>query len=619
MRILFLTQYFPPETGAAPLRAYHFAARLKEHGHDVTVVTGMPNHPSGVKRLPYRRKLSATEDVDGIRVLRSYLYATPHKTFATRMLNQMSFAVSAVLRGCSAPPCDVVLVTSPPLFLGLSGWLLGHIKGAPYVLDVRDYWPHAAVALGQLKSERAIRLAERLEMFIYRHAAWLIAVTPGMRRLMMKRGISGHRVVLIPNGADTDCFRPDPGREAASANGRLTVLYSGTHGLVHGMDVILDAAETLKDEAGVRFVLIGDGVAKDGLVAEAERRGLDNVEFMPSQQPETLAGHIAASDVCVATTTPGDFSAGTIPVKIFDYMACGKPVVAAVGGDARTIMAESDGGLVVAPGDAEALAKVLKGLLDDGDERERLGRNGYDYVRWSYSRRHLAGRLNDLLERVIRRESGLGAGRVRFRHYLAAKYLLDKVASGLMLLLTSPVLALAALVVKLDSRGPVIYRQRRIGVYSQEFTIFKLRTMQVHTPELATDLMTPTVHDYTTRVGRLLRKLSIDEIPNLWNIFIGDMSMVGPRPALYNQYELIDERRKAGVDVMRPGLTGWAQINGRDSITQDEKVRLDGFYGGRCSLLLDFRIVLGTLLTLFKTGDVSAGTPQRAGPEGGRE
>ncbi len=385
------------------------------------------------------------------------------------------------------------------------------------------------------------------------------------------------------------------------------------------MEMILDAAELLVDDERIRFVMVGDGVAKDALVADAQRRKLSNMEFLPSQQPEGLAERIRNSDVCIATTTGGSFSEGTVPVKMFDYMACGKPVVAAVAGDARTIMAEADGGVIVAPGDSASLASTLLRLLEDKDERSRLGKNGHEYVRWSYSRQHLAARMDDLLERVVRRERILGGGRMEFRRYLTAKYLIDAALASLLLIVMSPVLALTALLVKVDSRGPVIYRQRRIGIYSQEFTIYKFRTMHVHTPELATDLLAPTIHDYTTRTGRLLRRLSFDELPNLWNILIGDMSIVGPRPALYNQYDLIDERRKVGGDVMRPGLTGWAQINGRDSITQGEKVRLDEFYARNCSLALDLGIVIGTLRTVSRTEDVGDGRPVEDSEQGGEE
>ncbi len=202
MKILFLTQYYPPETGAAPLRAYHFASKLARSGHDVTVVTGMPNHPSGVKPPEYRRALFRREKRDGVRIVRCWLYSTSRKTFATRMFNQLSFMITSFAGGLCSGPCDVMLVTSPPLFLGLTGWLLGLLKCTTYVLDVRDYWPYAAVALGQLESRTAVALAECLEWFLYRRAARIVAVTPGMRRLMLERRIPEHRIVLIPNGAD---------------------------------------------------------------------------------------------------------------------------------------------------------------------------------------------------------------------------------------------------------------------------------------------------------------------------------------------------------------------------------------------------------------------------------
>jgi colanic acid biosynthesis glycosyl transferase WcaI len=615
MKILFLSQYYPPETGAAPLRAYHFATKLAAAGHDVTVVTGMPNHPSGVKPPEYRRRLLSRERRDGVRIVRSYVYATPRKTFRTRMANQISFAISALGGGLTAGTCDVILVTSPPLFLGITAWFLGLLKGAPYVLDVRDYWPHAAVELGQLKNRSFIRMAERLEGFLYRRAARVVAVTPGMLRLMLARGIQQHRVVLITNAADLDRFSPAEARPAEEGSVR-TVLYSGTHGLVHGMGVILDAAEILRGEAGIRFLLVGDGAEKDNLVADARRRGLTNVSFLPSQQPEQLAETIRSADVCLATTTPGTFSEGTIPVKIFDYLACGKPVIAAVGGDAKVVIEASCAGVVVEPGDAKGLADAVRALIADSDRRERLGRRGRDYVESEYSRARTAAKMESVLAEIVGAERVLGASRLRFRHYLAAKYTFDFVGALLVVVLASPIFGILSLLVRLDSPGRALFLQRRIGVYSQEFRIRKFRTMHRHAPDIATDLMMIEPTDYTTRVGRFLRRTSLDEFPNFWNILRGDMSIVGPRPALYNQDDLIEARRRSAADLMRPGLTGWAQINGRDSITLEEKVRLDEFYVRHCSLLLDLKILIRTLSVMLneetKDGRGNAGDD---GPE----
>ncbi len=604
MRILFLTQYFPPETGAAPQRARHFALHLARMGHHVTVVTGMPNHPSGVKHPMYRRRLSCRERHGDVRVIRCALFASPRKTFITRMLNHLSFMVTSVLGGLSAGPCDVILVSSPPLFLGASAWLLGLVKAAPFVLDLRDYWPHAAVALGQLKSRRAVTLATRLEGFLYRRAARLIAVTPGMRRLMLERGIPSHRIDLVTNGADLERFRPMEDARPETGNGKLTVLYSGTHGLVHGMDILLDAADALRDDARIRFLMVGDGVAKDKLVSDAASRGLRNVEFLPSVQPSELADIIREAHVCVATTTAGAFSGGTIPVKLFDYMACGRPVVAALGGDGRALIEESGGGVVVEPGDAEGLAGAIRMMADDPAVRAALGASGREFVRERYSRERLAGLLADILESVAVEEGALGAGGRRVRRYLPVKYTLDALFALFFLVATLPVSAVLAMLVRLDSSGSSIFRQRRIGVYSQEFTIAKFRTMHRSTPDLATDIMMGQPRSYTTRIGRFLRRTSLDELPNFWNILRGEMSIVGPRPALYNQTELIEMRRRLGVDVLRPGLTGWAQINGRDSVTLDEKVRLDEFYVRNCSFLLDLKIILRTAGAMSNPDDL---------------
>lgn len=618
MRILLLTQYYPPETCAAPIRAYHFATNLVRSGHRVTVVTGMPNHPSGVKPREYRGRLAMRELRDGVRVVRCYLYSTPRKTFATRMLNQLSFMVTSFFGGLAAGRCDVVLVTSPPLFLGITGWLLALLRGVPYVIDVRDYWPHAAVTLGELSSRRVIALAEKLELFLYRRAAAVVAVTPGVVPLMVKRGIREDRIALITNGADTDCFRPDGsagvpgGAEKKAPNGLVTVLYSGTHGLVHGMDVVLDAADALRERSDVRLVLIGDGVAKERLVREARRRGLANVEFRPAQEPRELALAIGAADVCIATTLEQGARPGMgIPVKMFDYMACGRPVVAAVGGDARALVERSGAGIVVPPGDGPALAAAVTSLIDDRDLRETLGRKGSEFVAREYSRRLLADRMRRVLERAAGDEHGLGGGVLGFRRYLGVKYVLDFLVALGALVATAPVYALIALAVKLDSPGPVIFRQRRIGVHSHEFMIWKFRTMKTETPDLSTDLMEPMAEAYLTRVGRLLRRTSLDELPNLVNVIRGEMSLVGPRPALFNQYELIESRRIAKADLLRPGVTGWAQVNGRDAIYLREKVRLDDFYLRHCSLRLDLTILLRTAAAVVRAARASESATDR--------
>ena len=264
---LFLTQYFPPETGAAPARAAHFVRAMRRAGHDVHVVTGFPNHPSGeFKEKPRWRRRDTWE---GVPVTRVWLHASPNKTPFNRLWNHLSFALSA-LPVCLGTRSDVILATSPPLFLGLTAWLTSRLQRIGYVLDCRDDWPHAAVALGELRPGFVTNVLGAMSGFVQRRAERVIAVTPGMRRHLDARGLEARRVDLITNGADTDTFKAAPLPNGDTRD--FTVLYAGTHGLVHGMDSILDAARALNDRPDIRFLFVGDGVAKPGLQERAGPR-----------------------------------------------------------------------------------------------------------------------------------------------------------------------------------------------------------------------------------------------------------------------------------------------------------------------------------------------------------
>ncbi len=601
MRVLFVTQYFPPETGAAPARALHFARALERAGHEVRVLTGLPNHPAGVIHPDYRGVRHARERLGGVEVERVWLHASPRKTAIRRLWNHVSFATSALGPALAGTRADVVFATIPPLFLGGTAWLAAQRHRAPLVLDCRDDWPAAAVALGEMRPGAVAGALEAYARFLQRRAGRVIAVTPGMLRAFERAGLDTGRLVLITNGADTDLFRPVPPRPAGPDG--LTVLYSGTHGLIHGMDALLDAAERLRERTDVRFRLIGDGVHKPALVERARAAGLERVEFRPSVPPTELVAEIAAADLCVATTREHPFCGETIPVKLFDYLACGRPVVAAVRGDAARVVEESGGGVVVPPEDGAALAEAIAGLAADPERRARLGAAGPAYVEARYSRRAVGAKLVGVLEEVRRLAHGRdvapqpcgAAGRLQRG--------VDVLVSATALLVLSPLLVLIALAIRLDSPGPALFRQRRIGRGSREFTIFKFRTMQVGTPDLASHLVGPG-SQRVTRVGRWLRRTSLDELPQLLNVLGGAMTLVGPRPALHNQDDLVALRQRAGVDALKPGVTGWAQIHGRDDIPLDRKVAYDRWYVEHQSPWLDLWIVLRTPFVLFSSRGV---------------
>jgi O-antigen biosynthesis protein WbqP len=545
----------------------------------------------------YRRVRRARERVGGVAIERVWLYATPHKTPVTRLWNHLSFASSAFGPAFAGPRPDVVLASMPPLFLGVTALLAAWWHRAPFVLDCRDDWPWTAVSLGELREGLSTRLLGGLTLFLQRRAARVVAANPAMQRAFQSHGVDAGRLVLCTNGADTDLFRPAPpdGRcaEGGVAGRPLTVLYAGTHGLIHGMEALLDAAERLRERRDLRFVLVGDGVAKVALQRRARETGLTQVEFRPSVAPERLVEEIQAAGICVATMRDHPQCAEAVPVKLYDYLACGRPVVAAVAGDAARLVEESGGGIVVRPEDGAALAAALASLSSDPALRATLAAHGPPYIEANYSRRASGARLAAVLDevrrlargrKVVPRPSGVAG---------AAKRLTDALVAGALLVALTPLLALIALVVRLDSPGPAFFRQRRAGRGGREFSILKFRTMEVGTPDLASHLMGPGAAE-VTRVGRVLRRTSLDELPQLLNVLLGDMSLVGPRPALHNQHDLVALRRQAGVDALRPGVTGWAQIHGRDDIPLAIKVEYDRWYMDHASFPLDLWIVLRT-------------------------
>ena len=478
-------------------------------------------------------------------------------------------------------------------------WFAASVRGAAFVNDCRDDWPHAAIALGEMRPGLVANVLDAVSQFFQRRAARVLVVTPGMQRQLASRGYDERRLVFLPNGADTELFRPaaPAAPEASGARIPFTVTYAGTHGLVHGMDALLDAAELLREEP-VRFRFVGDGVAKDALVRRAAERGLANCVFEPSVAPEALVRVLHDSDACLATTRASVFAGETIPVKVFDYLACGCPVIAAVRGDAAGVVEASGGGLVVEPENGVAIADAIRKLRADPGLRERLARSGPAFVEREHSRRALGLRLVGVLAEtclevrgrdIAPRPTGLAAW---------LKRAADIVLAFAGLVLASPVMLAVAIAIRRDTPGPVLFRQRRIGRGSREFILLKFRSMAAGTPDLATHLVDPG-QVRVTRVGAFIRRTSLDELPQLWNILVGDMTLVGPRPALYNQYDLVTMRQHEGVDALQPGLTGWAQINGRDEIPMERKVAYDREYLDRQSPLFDAEILVRTALTLF--------------------
>lgn len=405
MRIAFFSHYFPPEIGAPAARVSELA-RVWAEQHEVTVVTGFPNHPTG--RIPeeYRGRFFAREQKDGYTVLRCWLYATPNEGFVRRTLGHLSFMASGFLAGAfRLRRPDVLIATSPTFFSVFSAWALGALYRAPFVFEVRDLWPGIFVELGVLKNRALIRVLEALELWLYRRAALVVTVTRGFAEDIVRRGIPAEKVIVIPNGADLEQYSPGPARvelrrQMGAGPSDFLVLYIGAHGISHALDRILDAADRLRGSSRIRFAFVGEGARKADLLRIASERVLANVSFLPGQHREAVADFYRAADLCLVPLRDVPLFSTFIPSKMFEIMACARPIAASVRGEAAAILEASGGAVVLEPEAAEALAAAVEDLSRDPKRCEELGRRGRRYVEEHFDRRKLAAEYLLALERI---------------------------------------------------------------------------------------------------------------------------------------------------------------------------------------------------------------------------
>ena len=406
MRVLIITQIYRPEMGALANRMHPIARKLAASGHAVSVATGMPNYPEGVVFPGYRNRLFMKEKLPECTVFRTSYFTVPRNHSQWRQLfSYLSFVVAAFISALRAGPVDVVFVTSPPIFPVIAGILIARLRKAKLVFDLRDLWPDEIVACGaQTEDALSIRLIKRIERWGYKEAACVTCTTNAFIDTVVKRGVKPEKAVLIPNGADLQLFHPMPGENLAKQAGSakpFVVLYSGLLGIKHGIEVILEAAELLKDHSDIKFVFIGNGARSASLRQLQTEKNLHNVEFLGEKPLNEVPQVIANSDICVTSLLAETYLEKIIPVKIFEYMACAKPVVASIAGEGAAILTLSGAGMVTAPGDARALADAILKLRSDPQLCADMSARGLDYVTRNYSREVAAERLEGVFRRLV--------------------------------------------------------------------------------------------------------------------------------------------------------------------------------------------------------------------------
>lgn len=400
MKVLYISQHFPPEIGAAQARAYDMSKNLKEEGCDVTVITAFPNHITSKKLFKKSSHL-------GVKILRCFVIRDTKKSSLRRMMNYLSFMITSILTGLFSKKADVVYATTPQLFSGVAGYVLSKVKRAKFVIEVRDLWVDFAEILKQINNKKMLKLARKLEWFLFNKADHIIVVTHGYKRYLIEKGISADKIDVITNGVDpkeTEAMLPEGGQAIRNEYGledQFIILYAGNMGIAQGLKTVLDAAENLLSNPSITFVLIGEGAEKERLQTYKKEKGLSNVLILDSRAKKELDGFYSAADLCLVILKNHPLFEITIPSKLFDCLAMNKPILLGVGGESKEIVQNLNAGLFFEPENAGSLANVVEEAAADPAIMNRLEKDVRNKMLLEYNRHELSKNLANILRAIL--------------------------------------------------------------------------------------------------------------------------------------------------------------------------------------------------------------------------
>ena len=412
MNILLIHQYFLSENEPGGSRFNQFVKYWANMGHNVTVVAGTVNYSTGKKDEKYKGKWVIQErPSERVTIYRCYVSEGYNKSFLHRLWAYFSFTISSIW-ACllRIPKQDIMIVTSPPLFVGITAILTYFFKRIPYVFEVRDLWPESAIDIGVLKNSMLIKLAYLVEKYSYKYAKKINVLTPAFRTILVeKKKVPPDKLVLIPNGADFDLFKPGPTnnwvRKHYNLQDKFVVAYLGAHGVANNLISLLRVAEACKDFEDIVFMLVGDGMEKEKLLSYAKEKGLSNVLFIPAQPKSKVADFCRAADVCTAVLKKVETFKTVYPNKVFDYMSCAKPILIGIDGVARELIEKSQCGFYVDPEDVEGFKKRILQLKANPNLASELGQNGLNFVRTHFSREQLAEKYEKVLLELVKKDN----------------------------------------------------------------------------------------------------------------------------------------------------------------------------------------------------------------------
>ena len=407
MRILILTQWYPPEP---VLLIQELAQTLQEFGHDVTVLTGFPNYPSGKLYPGYRLRLCQRETVDGVKVVRVPIFSEHSRSGLLRALNYLSFALSSALLGfwlVTRP--DVMFVYHPPLTVGIPAFVLSRLWRIPFIYQIQDMWPETLSATGMLNNKAILQWIAQFAHWVYKHATAICIISPGFHKNLLAKGVAAHKLHVISNWVDPMVYYPaQPSPEKAQTLdlvNRFNVMFAGNIGEAQGLQTVVAAAALLTDLPACQFVIVGDGVALPAIQQATVERNLQNIKFLGRYPANEMSALYALADILLVHLRDEPLFRITIPHKTFAYMASGKPILAAVAGDVADVVIKAGAGIACPPEDPLALAQAIRQLYSmPKEERQKLGQNGLHAVHTTYNRKTLITQIEHVLQGAVQRE-----------------------------------------------------------------------------------------------------------------------------------------------------------------------------------------------------------------------
>ena len=400
MKILFLTDNFYPEVNAPASRTYEHAKEWVKEGHEVTVITCVPNFPKGKVFDGYRNRLWQKEIIDGIEVIRVWSYIAANKGFVRRTLDFISFSVTSFFAGLFVK-ADIIVATSPQFFTALSGRTLSFWKRVPWIMEVRDLWPESIKTVGAMKDNLFIRYFEWEEMRCYRSAKTIVVVTDSFKRTLTERGIEADKIKVVKNGVDKELFKPVPKDDALikelGLEGKKVIGYIGTHGMAHKLDFILDCAKHMQAKNDCHFLFIGSGAERESLLAKKDSEGIANVTMLDSVPKDQVGRYISILDLSLINLRKSDLFKTVIPSKIFENAAMQIPIIMGVEGEAQEMVEKYEAGICFDPENEDDFVAKLDHILSDPQLYARC-RKGGEALAMDFDRKVLASKMLDCMK-----------------------------------------------------------------------------------------------------------------------------------------------------------------------------------------------------------------------------